>query len=87
MQPQRLFLQSALLLYLLILLSSGSPEEKQTVTVPYLSPLVLRKELENLLVNDGDIALQENEIVTKRPILFWNMVSLSEDVLRTVHSL
>lgn len=53
---------------------AGAPEEKPTISVPYLSPLVLRKELENLLVNDGDIALQESEIVTKRAILFWNMV-------------
>ncbi len=55
----------------------GTPEEKQTISVPYLSPLVLRKELENLLVNDGDIALQDKEVVAKKPILFWNMVSIS----------
>ena len=58
--------------------SAGAPDEKPAISVPYLSPLVLRKELENLLVNDGDIALQESEIVTKRPILFWNMVCFSK---------
>ena len=42
--------------------------------MPYLSPLVLRKELENLLINNGDIALQECEIVKNKPILFWNLV-------------
>ena len=57
--------------------AAGSPDEKPAITVPYLSPLVLRKELENLVVNDGDIALQESEFVVKRPILFWNMVNFS----------
>ena len=55
---------------------AGAPEEKPPISVPYLSPLVLRKELENLIGNDGDIALQECEIVTKRPILFWNLVRI-----------
>jgi len=53
---------------------AGAPEEKPPIYVPYLSPLVLRKELENLLINNGDIALQECDIVKNKPILFWNLV-------------
>ncbi|XP_056137152.1 C-myc promoter-binding protein [Lampris incognitus] len=44
------------------------------VTVPYLSPLVLWKELESLLVNEGDQALSSPSIVDQHPIVFWNLV-------------
>ena len=52
-----------------------SPVETESSSVPYLSPLVLRKEVENLLENNGDHVLQTDEIVREKPILFWNMVS------------
>uniref|UniRef100_T2MAU0 C-myc promoter-binding protein n=1 Tax=Hydra vulgaris TaxID=6087 RepID=T2MAU0_HYDVU len=51
-----------------------SPVESESCSVPYLSPLVLRKEVENLLENNGDHVLQTAEIVKEKPILFWNMV-------------
>ncbi|XP_028304260.1 LOW QUALITY PROTEIN: C-myc promoter-binding protein [Gouania willdenowi] len=44
------------------------------VTVPYLSPLVLWKELESLLVNEGDQALSSPSVVDQHPIVFWNLV-------------
>lgn len=44
------------------------------VPVPYLSPLVLWKELESLLVNEGDQALSSPSIVDQHPIVFWNLV-------------
>uniref|UniRef100_A0A4W6DJV2 DENN/MADD domain containing 4A n=1 Tax=Lates calcarifer TaxID=8187 RepID=A0A4W6DJV2_LATCA len=44
------------------------------VTVPYLSPLVLWKELESLLVNEGDQAISSASIVDQHPIVFWNLV-------------
>lgn len=44
------------------------------VTVPYLSPLVLWKELESLLVNEGDQALSTPTVVDQHPIVFWNLV-------------
>lgn len=44
------------------------------VTVPYLSPLVLWKELESLLVNEGDQALSSPSVVDHHPIVFWNLV-------------
>uniref|UniRef100_A0A7N6B1G9 DENN/MADD domain containing 4A n=1 Tax=Anabas testudineus TaxID=64144 RepID=A0A7N6B1G9_ANATE len=60
---------------------SRSSEETSTpastsapVTVPYLSPLVLWKELESLLVNEGDQAISSPSVVDQHPIVFWNLV-------------
>lgn len=44
------------------------------VTVPYLSPLVLWKELESLLLNEGDQVISAPSIVDQHPIVFWNLV-------------
>ncbi|KAL0968887.1 hypothetical protein UPYG_G00273180, partial [Umbra pygmaea] len=44
------------------------------VTVPYLSPLVLWKELESLMGNEGDQVLSSPSIVDHHPIVFWNLV-------------
>uniref|UniRef100_A0A8C6KY18 DENN domain containing 4A n=1 Tax=Nothobranchius furzeri TaxID=105023 RepID=A0A8C6KY18_NOTFU len=49
--------------------SSVSP-----VTVPYLSPLVLWKELESLLENEGDPVISEANMVDHHPIIYWNLV-------------
>uniref|UniRef100_A0A1A7WWE3 DENN/MADD domain containing 4A n=1 Tax=Iconisemion striatum TaxID=60296 RepID=A0A1A7WWE3_9TELE len=55
--------------------SSGtSPPVSDPVTVPYLSPLVLWKELESLLVNEGDQTLSSPSVVDQHPIVFWNLV-------------
>ncbi|XP_068179237.1 DENN domain-containing protein 4B [Antennarius striatus] len=48
----------------------GAPQ----VTVAYLSPLVLRKELESLLENEGEAVLGHAHFLEKHPILFWNLV-------------
>ncbi|XP_013000914.1 C-myc promoter-binding protein isoform X7 [Cavia porcellus] len=44
------------------------------VTVPYLSPLVVWKELESLLENEGDHAIMVADFVDHHPIVFWNLV-------------
>ncbi|XP_048118578.1 C-myc promoter-binding protein-like isoform X3 [Alosa alosa] len=46
----------------------------EPVTVPYLSPLVLWKELESLLENEGDQAITLSGLVDHHPIIFWNLV-------------
>ncbi|XP_062247438.1 C-myc promoter-binding protein-like isoform X2 [Platichthys flesus] len=46
----------------------------EPVTVPYLSPLVLWKELESLLENEGDPAITEADMVDHHPIIYWNLV-------------
>lgn len=44
------------------------------VSVPYLSPLVLRKELESLLENEGDQVIHSPKFINQHPIIFWNLV-------------
>ncbi|XP_011471653.1 DENN domain-containing protein 4B isoform X1 [Oryzias latipes] len=48
----------------------GTPQ----VTVAYLSPLVLRKELESLLENEGEAVLAQPQFLENHSILFWNLV-------------
>uniref|UniRef100_A0A8C3A879 DENN domain containing 4B n=1 Tax=Cyclopterus lumpus TaxID=8103 RepID=A0A8C3A879_CYCLU len=45
-----------------------------TVTVAYLSPLVLRKELESLLENEGEAVLAQPQFLENHSIIFWNLV-------------
>ncbi|XP_026883626.2 C-myc promoter-binding protein isoform X1 [Electrophorus electricus] len=52
--------------------SAGTSTEQ--VTVHYLSPLVLWKELESLLENEGEQAISSATIVDHHPIVFWNLV-------------
>lgn len=47
----------------------------EPITVPYLNPLVLRKELENILQHEGDPSLTKPSFVDQHPIIYWNMVS------------
>lgn len=54
--------------------SSWSAGTSDPVTIPYLSPLVLWKELESLLVNEGDQAISSLSVVDQHPIVFWNLV-------------
>ncbi|XP_048880815.1 LOW QUALITY PROTEIN: DENN domain-containing protein 4B-like [Brienomyrus brachyistius] len=44
------------------------------VTVAYLSPLVLRKELESLLENEGEAVLSQGQLLDNHSIIFWNLV-------------
>ncbi|XP_039548041.1 C-myc promoter-binding protein isoform X3 [Pimephales promelas] len=55
-------------------LSCNGKKDPEPVTVPYLSPLVLWKELESLLENEGDQAISSAAIVDHHPIVFWNLV-------------
>ncbi|XP_062860223.1 C-myc promoter-binding protein isoform X2 [Trichomycterus rosablanca] len=54
--------------------SSSMSKSTEPVTVPYLSPLVLWKELESLLENEGEQAISSAAIVDHHPIVFWNLV-------------
>lgn len=44
------------------------------MTVAYLSPLVLRKELESLLENEGEAVLAQPQFLDNHSIIFWNLV-------------
>ncbi|XP_072937985.1 DENN domain-containing protein Crag [Epargyreus clarus] len=46
----------------------------ENLSVPYLNPLVLRKEFESILGREGDACLAEPEFVESHPIVYWNLV-------------
>ncbi|XP_037292276.1 DENN domain-containing protein Crag isoform X2 [Manduca sexta] len=48
--------------------------QAETLSVPYLNPLVLRKEFESILSREGDSCLAESEFVESHPIVYWNLV-------------
>lgn len=51
--------------------------EFEMIRVPYLSPLVLRKELENVLEGEGDIVLTKPAFIDEHNIIYWNLVCSS----------
>ncbi|XP_045500969.1 DENN domain-containing protein Crag isoform X1 [Colias croceus] len=51
-----------------------SQTQSETLSVPYLNPLVLRKEFESILGREGDSCLAEPEFVESHPIVYWNLV-------------
>ncbi|XP_042355436.1 DENN domain-containing protein 4B-like [Plectropomus leopardus] len=56
------------------LFSGSSVGGVPQVTVAYLSPLVLRKELESLLENEGEAVLAQPQFLENHSIIFWNLV-------------
>ncbi|XP_030637419.1 DENN domain-containing protein 4B [Chanos chanos] len=62
------------------------------VTVAYLSPLVLRKELESLLENEGEAVLSQPQLLDNHSIIFWNLVwyftrlGLPSNLLQLIHT-
>ena len=48
--------------------------EEEEFSVPYLSPIVLRKELESLISQGKSSLLQREALVTEKPIIYWNLV-------------
>nr|XP_034954071.1 DENN domain-containing protein 4B isoform X3 [Zootoca vivipara] len=52
----------------------GPAPEVEHLAFAYLSPLVLRKELETLLENEGGDFLSQPELVDNHPIIYWNLV-------------
>lgn len=61
--------------------------EKQTnqISVPYLNPLVLRKELENILTQYGDDVLCKSKFVDDHSIIYWNLVWFMERIAVQTH--
>ncbi|XP_055635236.1 DENN domain-containing protein Crag isoform X1 [Toxorhynchites rutilus septentrionalis] len=55
------------------------------ISVPYLNPLVLRKELENILGEEGDLALAKGSFVEDHPIIYWNLVWFMERIDVSTH--
>ncbi|XP_017050308.1 DENN domain-containing protein Crag isoform X2 [Drosophila ficusphila] len=65
--------------------TANGTSHKSSLTVPYLNPLVLRKELENILTQEGDIALIKPEFVEEHPIIYWNLLWLMERIESKTH--
>ncbi|BFG01693.1 DENN domain-containing protein Crag [Drosophila madeirensis] len=65
--------------------ANGNGSLKSSLTVPYLNPLVLRKELENILTQEGDMALIKPEFVDEHPIIYWNLLWLMERIESKTH--
>lgn len=52
----------------------GPAPHLEQLAFAYLSPLVLRKELETLLANEGAAFLSQPELADNHPIIYWNLV-------------
>ncbi|KAI7697904.1 DENN domain-containing protein 4B, partial [Sarcoptes scabiei] len=46
----------------------------EPISVPYLSPLVLRKEFENILNTETYSTLMRSQFVDDHPIVYWNLI-------------
>ena len=46
----------------------------EPISVPYLSPIVLRKNLETIIESEGNNALAVDTFVDEHPIIYWNLV-------------
>ncbi|KAF6020013.1 hypothetical protein EB796_000285 [Bugula neritina] len=56
-----------------------TPRSSQTnriepIKLPYLSPIVLRKELESVLDREGDVCLTSSSFVDNHAIVYWNLM-------------
>ncbi|XP_050331360.1 DENN domain-containing protein Crag isoform X2 [Bactrocera neohumeralis] len=60
-------------------------KQSDSLTIPYLNPLVLRKELENILTQEGDIALVKPSFVEEHPIIYWNLLWIMERIESKTH--
>lgn len=59
--------------------------EELWVSVPFLSPLVLRKELENVANQEGEDCLTRINFLHEHKILFWNLLYLFERISVPTH--
>ncbi|XP_013113202.2 DENN domain-containing protein Crag isoform X1 [Stomoxys calcitrans] len=65
--------------------SEENSKKTETLTIPYLNPLVLRKELENILTQDGDLTLLKPSFVEEHPIIYWNLLWIMERIESKTH--
>ena len=62
----------------------NSPEEtpkmSDPIQIPYLSPIVLRKELESILEREGDTCLGDDNFVDDHHNIYWNLIWFFERI-------
>jgi len=61
------------------------PREHFPIHIPYISPLVLRKEMENVLGKEGDSALTDPACPDLHPILYWNLIYIYHRIAVVSH--
>ena len=66
-------------------LESHTPVRHKPITVPYISPLVLRKELENILEKEGDACLNNPDLPDLHPIIYWNLLYIFHRIAVPTH--
>lgn len=71
--------------FLTISASGSSISPCDPFSVPYLNPLVLRKELENVLSQEGDLCLSDAKFVDEHPIIYWNLIWVFERINVQTH--
>lgn len=69
----------------LIELLEKPKELEEPITVPYLNPLVLRKELESVLSQEGDSCLTKHKFIQEHPIVYWNLIWYFERINLSSH--
>ncbi|XP_018574425.1 DENN domain-containing protein 4C isoform X2 [Anoplophora glabripennis] len=70
---------------LTVLIGGKSIKLCDPFSVPYLNPLVLRKELENILAQEGDLCLSDAKFVDDHPIIYWNLIWAFERINTQTH--
>ena len=55
-------------------LETLQPITQSPISVPYISPLVLRRELETVLDKEGDSCLTTPRLPELHPIIYWNLI-------------
>ncbi|CAH1118858.1 unnamed protein product [Phaedon cochleariae] len=71
--------------FLTVAITGPDIEPCDPFSVPYLNPLVLRKELENVLTLEGDLSLAEPKFIDEHPIIYWNLVWAFERINVQTH--
>nr|XP_018916356.1 PREDICTED: C-myc promoter-binding protein isoform X2 [Bemisia tabaci] len=61
------------------------PISSEPISVPYLNPIVLRKELESILYAEGDVCMTKPKFVDEHPIIYWNMIWIFERIAVPSH--
>ncbi|CAH0553707.1 unnamed protein product [Brassicogethes aeneus] len=68
-----------------VTVTGGTVTPRDTFSVPYLNPLVLRKELENIMTQEGDLSLAESNFIDEHPIIYWNLIWTFERINVQTH--
>lgn len=67
-------------------LTGNDYDEETSFSVPFLCPIVLRKELENVVASEGDDCLTDSTaFIEHHPILYWNLLYIFQRISAPTH--